>query len=62
MLERCRGLTRAKVCVMVTRIIVQRKRFKRFRKVEWQTAIAAVSAPSGGQDPRVEPACFARTQ
>lgn len=30
------------LCVMVTRIIVQRKRFKRFRKVEWQTAIAAI--------------------
>lgn len=28
---------------MITRIIVQRKRFKRFRKVEWQTIIATVS-------------------
>ncbi|KAF9633169.1 integral membrane protein [Lasiodiplodia theobromae] len=30
------------LCVMITRIIVQRKRFKRFRKVEWQTIIATV--------------------
>ncbi|OJD33348.1 uncharacterized protein BKCO1_3100038 [Diplodia corticola] len=30
------------LCVMVTRIIVQRKRFKRFRKVEWQTAVATI--------------------
>lgn len=30
------------LCIMVTRIIVQRKRFKRFRKVEWQTLIATI--------------------
>lgn len=40
---------------MVTRIFVQRKRFKRFRKVEWQTLIATVSALSRELVPQTQP-------